>query len=280
MSLDTFKKVIDKIPSLQHIDLFNWGEPFLNPDIFNMIRYAKENNIVVEIHTNFSFTKNDDFFRDIISSGLDRLWISLDGATQETYSQYRVNGDFSLALSNIRTLAGMKARLGSRRPDIIWKFIVNKYNEHEIDKARNMIDVPGVRFFPCNMMLSNDLLDVEFEGTIDQRKERWLPANDKYIWEQYKGKNKIPIYNRPCEYLFTTLVVNPDGKVAPCCMATDESTVFGDLMISSMEDIWNNNKYQSARALFIKRKHTCPQENTLCSRCMNYKKICTEEHEN
>ena len=67
-------------------------------------------------------------------------------------------------------------------------------------------------------------------------------------------------------------MINPDGKVTPCCWITNEKNVFGDLLKDSFEDIWNNTKYVYSRGLFFNNKVDPSQVKTACSTCNIYNK--------
>jgi radical SAM protein with 4Fe4S-binding SPASM domain len=271
MSIETFRTIVDKIPFIKGIGLLNWGEPFLNQDIFKMIRFATERHIKVWTHSNFNFLKNDDFFIDIVQSGLDWLAISLDGASQESYSKYRAGGDFGLVITNIKKLVEAKSKLKREKPDIIWKFVVNRFNEHEIDKAKIMANDLKIKFSIMQMGLADDLPDFNPESTIDERKKYWLPKEKKYIRRCYSGEYKYPLFPNICSQLFYQLVVAPDGKVFPCCWLADKENVFGDLLSDSFEHIWNNEKYLNSRLAFL-RKDFSPDVQTVCFTCKNFRK--------
>jgi radical SAM protein with 4Fe4S-binding SPASM domain len=72
--------------------------------------------------------------------------------------------------------------------------------------------------------------------------------------------------------LFNTFVVNPDGKIFPCCLVTDKSNTFGDLLTESIEDIWNNDKYEYSRSLFRKQNNSGQKIETICFKCNNFRK--------
>ena len=67
MSFKTFTTIINKMPSVASIDLFNWGEPFINSELCDMIHYATRRNIAVYIDTNFSFKKDKTFFMILLN---------------------------------------------------------------------------------------------------------------------------------------------------------------------------------------------------------------------
>jgi radical SAM protein with 4Fe4S-binding SPASM domain len=273
MPFDRFKLIVDRIPSLEHICLFNWGEPFLNPSIFKMIKHANKRKARVTIHSNFSLKKGDDFHRRILESELDNLVVSLDGASQDSYSKYRIGGDLDLVLSNIDTLRKMRDSLGLRDPRIIWKFLVNRFNEREIDEARKMARDLGIEFETAFFGLSDDLPGFDLGDGFEKRKAFWLPANKRLRHPYYRGEYTVPLFNSICTQLFETVTVGPDGKVFPCCWVTDSRHAFGDLTKESLEDIWTNSKYVSSRNLFLKEESSGPKENTVCASCTNFRKL-------
>jgi radical SAM protein with 4Fe4S-binding SPASM domain len=269
MSLETFKVVLGKMPFVSTIDLYKSGEPFLNPEIFAMTRYACDRNIEVIISTNFSFSRPDEFFENIVKSGLERLVISLDGASRESYSRYRIGGDYDLVMSNIIKLIEAKNRLRSRTPKIIWQFLVNKFNENEISAAKKISKNLRITLDLRPIDLDDELPDVELEDTIQQRKAYWLPSNKKYICDRYQGEHRYPLFPGICTQLFTRIVVTADGKIFPCCWAWDRNSVVGDLLTESFENIWHNRNYVSSRSRFLKKDFSA-EVQTVCFRCKSF----------
>jgi len=267
-----FKLLLDKISSPRLIYLYNWGESFFNPAIFKMVEYIKKKNILVQIDTNLSFKKKEDFFVNIVKSRLDILRISLDGASQESYSKYRIGGDFDRIISNIKKLVSIKNRLHADKPAIIWKFIVTKFNESEIEKAKKMAARLSIEFITEKIELGDQFVPDITGKSIEERKKYWLPKNNKeYVRDCYIEKYKRPLFDGICTQLFNYLAIDPNGKVFPCCWITDEKEAFGDLLKEPLEDIWYNNKYLYSRSLFTKEKYNGPKIQTICSTCTNYK---------
>jgi len=273
MGFDTFKEILNKIPSLKVIILFNWGEPLLHHEIFNIIKESVSRNIYTITHTNFSIKQKPDFFEQLVNSGLHQLVISADGASQESYEKYRVKGNFDWVINNIRYTVAAKKKLKKRDPKIVWKFLVNKSNEHEIDYAKNTAGSLGIEIMFDKMGLSDDIPDIEFPGTLLERKEQWLPKNSKYILDYYKNGKYTPLNNKPCSQLFNSTVINPDGKITPCCWVTSKENVWGDLTKQSFEEIWNNEKYKYSRSLFNNIEYNGSVKNTVCTKCEIFKRV-------
>ena len=131
---------------------WDWGEPFLNPHAYDMIRYAHEAGIKVVSSTNGHIFASEGHAREAVESGLDVLVFSVDGISQETYQRYRAKGRLEVVLEGIRRVVAEKRRLGSRTPVVNLRFIVMKHSEHEIPRleeyARSLgVDVLTLRKF-------------------------------------------------------------------------------------------------------------------------------------
>jgi len=269
MPLETFRTILDKMPFIRVINLYKSGEPFLNPDIFAMVRHAADRGIKVIISTNLSYSKPEDFFAKVVGSGLYRLVVSLDGASRESYEKYRIGGDFELVMANLRKLVEARQEQHGKSPEIVWQFLVNRFNENEIDAARALADRLKVTLDVRPMAMSDDVPDVELAGTIEERKEYWLGVDRKYICDRYLRAVCFPLYQEACPHLFTRVVITADGKVLPCCETWSRNSVMGDLLAESFEEIWNNRKFSDARSQFLD-KNFVPTTETVCRRCKNY----------
>jgi radical SAM protein with 4Fe4S-binding SPASM domain len=273
MSFETYRSILDKIPSLKVVILFNWGEPLLHHEIFNIIKETVSRNIYTITHTNFSIKQKSEFFEKLVKSGLHQLVLSVDGATQDSYEKYRVKGNLEWIFNNIKYTVDAKRKLKKRDPKIIWKFIVNKYNEHEIDYARKLAKSFGIEIIFDKMGLADDIPDIEFPGTLQEKKEKWLPKNSKFILDYYLNGKYTPMNDKPCSQLFNSTVINPDGKVTPCCWVSNKENVWGDLTKQSFEEIWYNEKYQYSRSLFNNLEYGGNVKNTVCTKCEIFKRI-------
>jgi MoaA/NifB/PqqE/SkfB family radical SAM enzyme len=269
MQLGTFKTLLDKMPFITAIELYKSGEPFLNPDLFAMIKYAEDLDIKITISSHFSFSKPEFFFESIVTSGLSKLVVSIDGASPESYSKYRIGGDFELVMKNLKRLLHAKSRLGNAKPEIVWQFLVTRFNEHEIPLAQKMAKDLNIALDLRPFGLSDDAPDVEMDGTIQERKAYWLPTDQSYVSDCYKSDYSYPIYKEMCTRLFTRLVVTAEGKVLPCCEVWDNNNDFGNLLTCSFDDVWYSRKYLEARSRFLKEDFT-PQVQSICFRCNNF----------
>jgi radical SAM protein with 4Fe4S-binding SPASM domain len=277
MPLETFRKIIDEMGRyLISVDLFNWGEPLLNNDVYEMIAYAHKRNIVTSISSNFQHFSAEAAER-LVSSGLDNLILSIDGASQESYEKYRVGGDFQKTVNNISLLVKAKKERGAGHPYIYWQYLVMKHNEHEMEIARKLAEELGVD----KITFDHAYLPVNTR----QEAMKWLPEdpkNHRYdmehlrkMWAEHESRDENQKeassvqqdFRRRvnCSWLWTQTTINWDGSVSPCCAIYEPSHDFGNVTNSSFKQVWNNDKYRASRR-FSSTGETCGTE-TICMRC-------------
>lgn len=257
MSLDRFCQIIDEMgPYLLHLTLWNQGEPFLNPDLLAMIRYAKAKEMVVLTSTNGHFLDSRRGAEQLVASGLDDLIVSVDGVTPETYQGYRRGGDLRRVIRGIRHLVAAKRRLGSSRPHIELQFLVMKHNQHEIEAFRALAR---------DLRVDKISLKTVQVGTPEQGR-RYLPdrhAHRRYILDSRSLKLKGEIRNN-CRWIWFCPVINSDGTVCACCFDKDNAFALGNVFRSgSLAQIWRGEKYRAFRRRILTNRTQLP----LCQNC-------------
>ena len=260
MNIEKFKEIVDIYKDyVYNIELFSWGEPLYNKEIFKMIRYAKDRNIFVRISSNFNKI-SDEGIEEIIESKLDLLKFAVDGTSQESYGKYRINGDFKLAMKNVKKLLEKRKSLKSETPLIEWQFIVNRYNEHEMEKAKEIAKELGIdrlrfmNFSPIHINSENNR----------EEAERWLPKNKRYRFWESSLKPKDYVFNTNCTYLWQSLTVSSEGKINLCPNRIGSKV---DCAEVGEKDFWNKNHFTKARNLFRKKTEV----QIPCSGCREFK---------
>ena len=124
--------------------LYNWGEPLLNKRTPEMIRLAKRQLLHVCLSTNFSVRFD---VPALVASGLNFLFLSLDGATQPTYERFRRGGDLELCLDNLRRLLEERRRQGTGLPFVLWRYLTFEHNLHEVEEGMRLARELGVDQF-------------------------------------------------------------------------------------------------------------------------------------
>ncbi len=260
LSFENFKKLADELgPYLIHIDFCNWGEPLLNNQIYRMIEYAKQYNVDTKVDSSLNHFSEKDA-EDMVLSGLDRLIVSIDGASQETYSKYRIGGDFNKVIDNLKILVSKRKELGRVNPYISWQFLVFRHNEHEIEDAKIMSRDLGVDSIGITKA---------FIGN-----KEWIPLNEEYshykkeeIKEEFTSEHFKVSRHMACNWPWEAIVINPNGSVSVCCSVEDEKDDFGNIFEASFRDIWNNDKYRQARRFIRNKKGDAEESNNICIGC-------------
>lgn len=142
LTLETFCSLVDQTAkTLKHIRFHLLGEPFVNKDAGKMLAYAKNiiPDVFISIETN-GLLLDESLRKTLIDSRVDYIKFSIDGASQETYGQYRVGGDFEKAYANMSDLIKERDERGADRPRVLWQYILFTWNDsdEEIKKAQQL----------------------------------------------------------------------------------------------------------------------------------------------
>lgn len=253
IDISLFKRSIDEIGDyIFQLNMYNWGEPLLHRQTPEMIRYAKEKEIEIRMSTNLSLRLTDGYIERLVRSGLDTLIVSLDGMTEETYSKYRVRGEFQLVCENMRRIQEMKRRLGLATPNIVWQFLVFRHNEHEIESVR-----AAYREWGADTLV---IAGAEMPSDRDDFEPSTIPEHNIYHPEHSYQKAITEYQNsgRTCSWLYGVFILNPSGTVSPCCATSSEQQDFSDYR-GDFLDSWNSDKFRRARNLFTGRGERAPK---------------------
>ena len=194
------------------IQLFFQGEPYINKQLPEMIKYAQANKMYVSISTNGHFI-NEETVYDVLKNAPDKLIYSVDGLDEKSYQNYRVGGTFKQADEGLRTIIARKKELRLKKPFVEFQFIVMKQNEHLIEDVKKYGKEVGV-----DKVVFKTMQISTYENAI-----KFLPSNKKYsryIVENISFKINREVKNH-CFALWRTSVITWDGKVVPCCFDKD-----------------------------------------------------------
>jgi len=250
-----FEKIIEESHKyLLNLFLYFQGEPFLSKNILKMINSAHKQKIFVSTSTNgHFFTK--DLAQKTVEAGLDKLIISMDGTTQDTYKTYRVGGDINNVKLSIKNIVDAKKETKSKTPFIEVQFLVFSTNEHQMEEMKHFCKEQRV-----------DKLSFKTAQVYDFENNSFLiPQNEKY--SRYKKKNdkwvlKKNLKNR-CFRLWNSIVITWDGEVLPCCYDKDAEYSFGNVSNENIIDLISNNKFKE----FANRLQKHRKSIDICRNC-------------
>lgn len=249
MDKSLYKKIIDEISSYAHtVILYFQGEPLLNPELSQMVKYAHDKKLYTIISTN-GLLLTEKVGKELKNAGLDKITISIDGFSQESYEKYRVGGNLQKALEGLKNCAGIPCvelqclRLSSNEKE--WDWIRANYKQLGATK----LSMKTAQFY--NYEEGNEL----------------MPSDEKY--SRYKlGKDgkyhiKNPLRNH-CFRLWSGCVIDVNGIVLPCCFDKEHRYSFGKINKDySLAKIWYSDS-----AMVFRRRIVRERKNIdICQNC-------------
>jgi len=251
-----FTSVIDELaPILTNLTFYFQGEPYLNLKFLEMVQYASYKNVFTSTSTNAHYL-NDEQARSTVESGLDRLIISIDGVSQETYEQYRIGGQLSKVLEGTRNIIAWKKKLKRKSPHVVFQFLVVKANEQDIPRLYELAKKMGVDEVKLK---TAQIYDFENGSPL-------LPSNSKYSRYKQVSDGKFAIKSsmqNQCWKMWSSAVITWDGKVVPCCFDKDAKHVMGDVTKQSFAEIWKSDSYNTFRQSILRSR----SEIEICKNC-------------
>jgi sulfatase maturation enzyme AslB (radical SAM superfamily) len=228
MPIEVFERVVDQAKSglLVAIPYVN-GEPLLSKDIYRAVAAATKAGVGTLIATN-GVLLNERNIRQLLEAGIDLVKIHISGFTQPVHAIQHRRGDVERIKESIRRMVAM--RDAARLPTIIMlDYILYRHNEHEVEQARAFADGLGILF---NIRPGNNK---NMEDTEPSNIQGPLPIND------------------PCTWLWTSLTLDWNGAVYPCCdhvvWSGAEAYAMYDTNGSDIAAIWNGPKARTMRTI-------------------------------
>lgn len=223
MPMEMFEKIMKeckelKIPS---INIGTGTECTLHPQFDKIINKVKESGAIDKFFLTNGTTLSNNMIDKIFEGEYERVEISVDAATRETYAKIRVNGNYEKLEKMINRLIEEKKSRGLDLPIIRLSFCVQSDNIHEIDmfyeKWRNKVDL------------------IEF-----QKVASYTQIN----------KNMKPKIMK-CTQPFNRLTVNYRGDIFACCsILYQDRFCLGNISDISLYEAWHSEKMKRLRNSF------------------------------
>jgi radical SAM protein with 4Fe4S-binding SPASM domain len=252
MPFTHFKRIIDRFGYLSHLRLQGFGEPFLNKDILTMVKYAKRRHIMVETISNGTLL-DERLCQDILSSGLNKISVSLDGATKETYESVRLGANFNHVLENVKRIVDLRNETQAHLRITVWTVLM-KENVKELTKLVALCATLGVDAISVQTVqykLDVGISDKEQASFFSSYREVVNHQIDSAFREAQQLKLPITIQTlqrrtKLCDWPWSRIYVTWNGNVLPCCNIFD--VIMGNVFSEDFATIWNGDKYRSFRA--------------------------------
>ena len=241
LKVSDFRTLLEQNPGIRDVELSNYGEIFLNPDLMEILKVAHDHRVGMRADTGANLnTATPEQLEGIVRYRLRSLSVSLDGASPETYGRYRVNGDYERVIGHIRMISEFKKSYRSRYPFLTWQFIVFGHNETEIHRARRMARDLGMKF---KLKLS---WDEDFSPIHDPERVRQEVGYASR--SEYRQLHGIDLGHDICHMLWDQPQINWDGRVLGCCR-NFWGEFGGDAFADGLQRVLNSQRMLAARRM-------------------------------
>ena len=261
LRFDEFKKIVDDLEDyLLFLVMWEWGEPFLNPELPDMLRYASDRGIKTVTSTNAHFLHDTGYLQRILTSGLSTLIIAIDSLKNDSYEFYRRGGNLDIALAGLKNVVTLKKKLHSATR-INLRMVLMNSNEDERDHLRSVarrlqVDTFTVKTaYPNCGAIQNDALIV--------------PTNPEHRRYAYKpGTFERIRTGGPCTKPWFMFNIHSNGNVVACNYDYNQEMTVGNAFEQPLTGIWNSEACRALRKKLFYDKDTLPK----CRECdVNFK---------
>jgi len=272
MPFETFTRLLDQFAGLRELHLQGLGEPMMHPRFFEMVEYAAAKGVRVTTNSNLTLL-NERRAERCVTSGLDCLHISLDGATSATYERIRKRAHFERVVANIERLLAARERLGSATPRLHLVMVIMRQNLHELPdlvRLAHRWSVEEVFVQHLCHDFGEASLPVQYRPMREFVQEQTLLEEDtariaRYFDEARQLARSLAIrlrLPRPrprpyapgtpgrerCNWPWSGAYISYQGYAMPCCMvSTPDRIHFGNMAEQGVTAIWNSVPFQTFR---------------------------------
>jgi MoaA/NifB/PqqE/SkfB family radical SAM enzyme len=279
LSLEVFDRLIPLFPFIESLELNGlWGEAFLHPDQYlYMLERIKAHR--VDVYTISNGTRiTDDLARRLVELDLNRLTVSMDAATPETYARLRPPGRFEDVIAGLERIRDWKAKLGRTQPRVEMAFLGMKSNIHELPDFVRLAHRVGAYGIILQALGEVPLVAGESIAKNDKATGRRYFSEAQRIgaelgvavsllppdqFEEDRGDRNAPLtgarLRKNCRDPWNKAVIATNGDVLPCCAC---NRPMGNLLAQSFMEIWRGPAYTELR-----RQILTPDPPEMCRYC-------------
>jgi radical SAM protein with 4Fe4S-binding SPASM domain len=279
LAFEDFRRIVDQFPGLQRVVLHGLGEPLLNPQLFEMVRYLKARGVYVLFNSN-ALALNAVRRAALVHSGLDEYRVSFDASRPETYKLIRGIAGLDKVKKNV--LALMEAVKSAEQPPKVSLWFTSM---HE-----NIAELPGVAEFAAlagikelyvqRLVFFGKGLAVEEQSLyrkLAEQEQIVLAATRAFCQENginlaasggevindngsMRTTTNLDEENPwlACTRPWRLMYVQANGDVSPCCFAPftgkNGEPILGNIFEQSAEEIWQGQKYKAFRRAFLTKQ--------------------------
>lgn len=218
---DRIFKLIDEMENMGVVEvIFTGGEPFLHPNIFEILEYATSKNLIVTLLTNANFLYDPEVVKKLIGLNLFDIRVSIYGLENNHDMMTNVKGSFNksfTALKNIRDILGIGTAV----------YVVTNLNYDDHNEVLSLFTNEGI-----NVSINSTLVPTS-KGNLSPLDLRISPQK----YNQLITQHNIPLSGTNCTAGISRFRICPNGDLNPCELIPNIK--FGNIYEDSLENILN-----------------------------------------
>jgi MoaA/NifB/PqqE/SkfB family radical SAM enzyme len=260
LKFSNFQKLLNDNPWIEVVELSNYGEIFLNPELLKIIKHAYKREVILTAATGVNLNNvNEDVLEGLVKYNFRSIGCSIDGASSETYKKYRVRGNYGVVIENIKKINSFKKQYKSRYPVLTWHFIIFGHNEHELPIARKLADELDMHF---NFKTS---WNPNFSPI---RNRNFIKEEVGYVsWVEWRIRYGIHYMREMCHQMWNQPQINWDGKILGCCCNIMED-FGGNAFTDGLFESLNSERITYAREMLLGTQGE--RSDIPCTTCSTY----------
>lgn len=265
MTLENFKKILEKLDCLFKIHLSGQGEPFLNKDFFKMVKCANDRGIIVNTNTNATLL-NDNVIKKICNVEIGEIAISIESTKKDIYEKIRKGAKFDKVIENVKNL-NEKIREKNKKTIVSFAVTILKDNIDEIENFVRLTKIIGIKKIIFQIIQEKE----DYVSKYNKNAKKQITSKLKTLIKQKmkeakkiaKKNNIILIFDeeksKGCIWPWRSIYITWNGYVTPCCKILDyKKPYMGNILKEDFWKIWNGKEYQMFRKLLKERKAPLP----------------------
>ena len=261
MPMEVFRRVLVECRKTAWVMQFYFqGEPLLNKDLPTMIREAHEAGLYTIVSTNAQ-AMTESLAEQLVASGLDRIIVSMDGLTDESYNAYRIGGSLEKCKNALKWLREVKqhptktkSQTFKRHQTIIELQVLRlKSNEHEWTQFRREYKALGADRLVFKTAQLYDYADGHPLLPSNPKYSRYIQGKDGHFHRRPLGKG--------CFRVWSGVVITTTGDVLPCCYDKSHAHAYGSIMDKPLAEL-----FASPQAAAF-RKTAFQETPQICKEC-------------
>jgi MoaA/NifB/PqqE/SkfB family radical SAM enzyme len=278
LTYEEFLKIVGQFPRLKWLGFTGIGSQFLNKDYLKMLEYLKRRGVYIEFFDSFDLI-NEEVSSKLIDLAVDKVWLSCEASTKETYEKIRVGANFDKTLKNVRTLLALKKKRRALLPELWFHYIINKYNVQEMPDYVDMVadlvkDAPNAAtlIFFTGLMEFKEVMPYKiWEIPKEIRSQVYKRAHRHGIYINWNENIERNLPPKKCTK-WTEPFILSSGHIQPCCVLNEanerefqKANAFMNLLEGDFRDFWRSKKFSGF--INVLHKNKLPR---VCKNCKIY----------